>query len=115
MAFNPDSVLTVQPIPNLSDEVNQIRVDTADIVGKRIIPNEPLLARRFEDKDAQHMWDDIVGEVKERNLWAPHLPEEYGGSNLGFISHAYMNEILAWAGGAAPMFGVVAPNFIVPE
>ncbi len=110
MAFNPDSILTVQPIPTLSDEVNQIRLDTADIVGKRIIPNEALLARRFEDSDAQKLWEDIIGEVKERNLWAPHLPEEYGGSNLGFISHAYMNEILAWAAGAAPMFGVVAPN-----
>lgn len=111
MAFNPDSILTVQPIPNLSDEVNQVRLDTAEIVGKRIIPNEQLIAERWSgNEDGKKLWQDIVGEVKERKLWAPHLPEEYGGSDLGFLAHAYMNEILAWSGVAAPMFGVVAPN-----
>jgi len=111
MTFNPDSILTVQPIPNLSDEVNQVRLDTAEIVGKRIIPNEKTLAQRWSgNEDAKKLWQDIVGEVKERKLWAPHLPEEYGGTNMGFLSHAYMNEILAWSGVAAPMFGVVAPN-----
>ncbi|MCB1645243.1 MAG: acyl-CoA dehydrogenase family protein [Pseudomonadales bacterium] len=111
MAFNPDSILTVQPIPGLSDEINQIRLDTAEIVGKRIIPNEALLAQRWTDNDeARGLWKEITDEVKDRNLWAPHLPEEYGGSNMGFLSHAYMNEILAWSTVAAPMFGVVAPN-----
>ncbi len=110
MAFDADSVLRVQPIPGLSDEVNQIRLDTADIVGKRIIPNEPILSDRWNNNDAKSLWEDIVGEVKERQLWAPHLPEEYGGSDMGFLAHAYMNEILAWSTVAAPMFGVVAPN-----
>ncbi|MCB1691986.1 MAG: acyl-CoA dehydrogenase family protein [Pseudomonadales bacterium] len=111
MAFNPDSVLTVQPIPKLTDEVNQVRLDTAEIVGKRIIPNERLLVERWNgNEDAKKLYNDIVSEVKERKLWAPHLPEEYGGSDLGFLAHAYMNEILAWSGMAAPMFGVVAPN-----
>ncbi|MBJ37514.1 MAG: acyl-CoA dehydrogenase [Gammaproteobacteria bacterium] len=111
MAYNPESVLTVQPIPTLSDEVNQIRLDTAEVVGKRIIPNEPLLAQRWNgNEEAQKLHGDIVGEIKERSLWAPHLPEEYGGNDLGFIAHAYMNEIVAWSPGAAPMFGVVAPN-----
>ena len=111
MAYNPESVLTVQPIPTLSDEVNQIRLDTAEVVGKRIIPNEPLLAQRWNgNEEAQKLHADIVGEIKERSLWAPHLPEEYGGNDLGFIAHAYMNEIVAWSPGAAPMFGVVAPN-----
>jgi acyl-CoA dehydrogenase len=111
MAFNPESILTVQPIPNLSDEVNQVRLDTSEIVGKKIIPNESVLSQRWSgNEDAQKMWKDITDEVKERGLWAPHLPEEYGGSDMGFLSHAYMNEILAWSTVAAPMFGVVAPN-----
>ncbi len=110
MAFDPDSILTVQPIPGLSDEVNQVRLDTAEIVGKKIIPNEKLLAQRWDNSDAKQLWDQIVGEVKERHLWAPHLPEEYGGNDIGFLAHAYMNEILAWSSVAAPMFGVVAPN-----
>ena len=111
MTFNPDSILTVQPIPGLSDEVNQVRLDTAEIVGKRIIPNEHILARRWtDDQEARNLWKEITDEVKDKHLWAPHLPEEYGGSNMGFLTHAYMNEIIAWSGVAAPMFGVVAPN-----
>ena len=43
-------------------------------------------------------------------LWAPHLPTEYGGMGLDFLAHAYMNEVLAYAVGAASLFGVVAPN-----
>jgi acyl-CoA dehydrogenase len=48
--------------------------------------------------------------VKKAGLWAPHLPREYGGAGLDFIQHAYMNEVLAYALGAASLFGVVAPN-----
>ncbi|MDP7146436.1 MAG: acyl-CoA dehydrogenase family protein [Pseudomonadales bacterium] len=107
MAFDPNSVLTVQPIPGLPDEVNQIRLDTADIVANRIIPLENA---SWRDESTRKAYQSIVAEVKERKLWAPHLPVEYGGNDLGFLSHAYMNEILAWCGMAAPMFGVVAPN-----
>jgi len=107
MTFNPNSVLTVQPIPGLPDEVNQIRLDTADIVANRIIPLE---GASWRDDSTRKAYQSIVAEVKERKLWAPHLPVEYGGNDLGFLSHAYMNEILAWCGMAAPMFGVVAPN-----
>jgi hypothetical protein len=48
--------------------------------------------------------------VKKAGLWAPHLPKEYGGMGLDFLAHAYMNEVLAYAIGAASLFGVVAPN-----
>ena len=40
----------------------------------------------------------------------PASPPEYGGMGLDFMAHAYMNEILAYAVGAASLFGVVAPN-----
>ena len=48
--------------------------------------------------------------MKEKGLWAPHLPEEYGGMGIGFLKHAYMNEILAWSPFSNPIFGVMAPN-----
>ena len=53
---------------------------------------------------------DIKEKVKKAGLWAPHLPAEYGGMGLDFLAHAYMNEVLAYAIGAASLFGVVAPN-----
>ena len=49
-------------------------------------------------------------KVKQAGLWAPHLPPQYGGAGLGFLEHAYMNEVLAYSMGAAALFGVVAPN-----
>ena len=56
------------------------------------------------------MREHIKGVVKQAGLWAPHLPVEYGGAGLDFLELAYMNEVLAYAVGAASLFGVVAPN-----
>ena len=83
-----------------------------------ILPNESLLwhaprrqrpptRQRAEAKALRH---EIQEMVKAEGLWAPHLPPEYGGMGLDFMAHAYMNEILAYAVGAASLFGVVAPN-----
>jgi len=109
--------MNVQPIPTLSDRVNQIRMLTAEIVNKEILPNENQLwrGRRSGASDEERaksraMRGEIQDKVKQAGLWAPHLPEEYGGCNLGFLEHAYMNEVLAYAIGAASLFGVVAPN-----
>ena len=44
MAIPSLATLAVAPIPSLSDEINQIRLDTAKIVGEHIIPNEERLA-----------------------------------------------------------------------
>jgi len=110
--------MNVQPVPTLDDATNEIRSLTADIVNKEILPNENYLwvwraDGRFSESDVKHahdLRDDIKNKVKKAGLWAPHLPREYGGAGLNFIQHAYMNEVLAYALGAAALFGVVAPN-----
>jgi len=110
--------MNVQPIPNVSDRINEIRMLTAEIVNKEILPYENALFgwRRdgtFGEADrerAREIRERIRERVKEAGLWAPHLPEEYGGAGLSFLEHAYMNEVLAYALGAAALFGVVAPN-----
>ncbi|MEM9622224.1 MAG: acyl-CoA dehydrogenase family protein, partial [Pseudomonadota bacterium] len=61
-------------------------------------------------EEAKALRLEIQGVVKNANLWAPHLPAEFGGMGLSFLQHAYMNEILAYSPGAAALFGVVAPN-----
>jgi acyl-CoA dehydrogenase len=110
--------MNVQTIPNLSDRINQIRMLTAEIVNREILPNERLLwgwqregqvdeSARAKARTLRH---EIQAKVKEAGLWAPHLPEEYGGCDLSFLEHAYMNEVLAYSIGAASLFGVVAPN-----
>jgi acyl-CoA dehydrogenase len=99
----------IAPIPTLDDETNQIRLLTAEIVAQHIIPNEHFLMRRG-DPDTGKRWAELIAMVKERGLWAPHLPEEYGGMGIGFLKLAYMNEILAWSPYSNPIFGILAPN-----
>jgi len=108
--------MNVQAIPTLPDKINQIRLLTADIVNKEILPNENKLwrsrasgASEEERAEARALRESIQDKVKQAGLWAPHLPEEYGGCGLTFLEHAYMNEVLAYAS-AASLFGVVAPN-----
>jgi acyl-CoA dehydrogenase len=100
--------MQVAPIPTLDDETNQIRLMTADIVANDIIPNEHFLRQR--DKKSLAHWGRLMGIVKQKGLWAPHLPEEYGGMGIGFLKLAYMNEILAWSPYSNPIFGILAPN-----
>ncbi len=100
--------MQISPIPTLDPEVNDIRLRTADIVTRQIIPNERLLA--VPGKEAHDLRESIRADVKRQSLWAPHLPVEYGGMGIGFIKHAYMNEVLAWSPYSNHLFGVVAPN-----
>ncbi len=109
--------MNVQTIPSLPDRINEIRLLTAEIVNREILPNENLLWRWHRDgvdenerRKARELREEIKLKVKQAGLWAPHMPEEYGGCELGFLEHAYMNEVLAYAVGAATLFGVVAPN-----
>jgi acyl-CoA dehydrogenase len=109
--------INVTPTAGLSDHINDIRLRTARIVNEEILPNETLLwsSRRGQVSDevraqAKALREKIQERVKSEGLWAPHLPPEYGGMGIDFLAHAYMNEILAYAVGAASLFGVVAPN-----
>ncbi len=109
--------MNVQPIPNVSERINEIRQLTAQIVNREILPNENLLWRSrsgepMQPADLEELREaraHIKEVVKQAGLWAPHLPEEYGGAGLDFLELAYMNEILAYAM-ASTLFGVVAPN-----
>jgi acyl-CoA dehydrogenase len=109
--------MNVKPIPTLDPRINEIRALTAQIVNRDILPNERKLwegwrdgATEGERRSARELRESIKQKVKHAGLWAPHLPPEYGGAGLGFLEHAYMNEVLAYSMGAAALFGVVAPN-----
>ena len=115
--------MNVKPIPTLDPRINEIRELTAQIVNHDILPNERKLwagvARRRDgrrrERVARELRESIKEKVKQAGLWAPHLPPEYGGAGLGFLEHAYMNEVLAYSMGAAALFGVVAPNSGQPD
>src|ERR1700693_1016593 len=111
-------LMNVQAIPTVSERINEVRALTAQIVNREILPNENLLGARSagahltpDDIDqARELREHIRDVVKQAGLWAPHLPTEYGGAGLDFLELAYMNEVLAYAVGAASLFGVVAPD-----
>lgn len=103
------NTMVIEPIPNLPDEVNEIRRKTAEIVTELVIPNEDRLAGPAgPERDA--LEEEISSVVRERDLYAPHLPKEYGGMGIGFLAHAYMNEVLAWSFYSNRLFGVKAPT-----
>jgi len=110
--------MNVQAMPSVSERINEVRLLTAEIVNREILPYENLLwasrhnpAVTEEDlAEARARRAHIKEVVKQAGLWAPHLPTEYGGAGLDFLELAYMNEVLAYAVGAASLFGVVAPN-----
>ena len=100
--------MQISPIPTLSEEINDIRLRTADIVANRIIPNEATIY--VGGYKSQKLRKYINELVKNHGLWAPHLPTEYGGMDNGFLELAYMNEILDWSPLGNRLFGVIAPN-----
>ncbi|MBI2710396.1 MAG: acyl-CoA dehydrogenase family protein [Actinobacteria bacterium] len=110
--------MNVNPVPTLDERINDIRMRTSAIVNEWILPNEATLwnlGRNGEASDhdrraAAELREEIKAVVWKAGLWAPHLPEDYGGMGLDFLAHAYMNEVLAYGIGAASLFGVVAPN-----
>jgi len=114
--------INVTPIAGLSPEVNDVRRRTADFINHEILPNEAVLWRSSrgagttEDeqdearRESRELRDAIKAKVMAAGLWAPHLPKEYGGAGLDFLSLAYMYEIMAYAVGANALFGIAAPN-----
>jgi acyl-CoA dehydrogenase len=109
--------MNCKPVPTLDERTNDLRQRTAQIVNEEILPNERIL---WTEPRPDESWSERTGvvelraeikdKVKRAGLWAPHLPAEYGGMGLDFLTHAYMNEVLAYAVGAGELFGVVAPN-----
>jgi acyl-CoA dehydrogenase len=109
--------MNVKPVPTLDARINDIRLRTAEIINDEILPNERKLWRGrasgaddAERRESKELREHVKETVKKAGLWAPHLPQEYGGMGLDFLAHAYMNEVLAYGIGAGALFGVVAPN-----
>jgi acyl-CoA dehydrogenase len=114
--------INVTPIPGLDPTINDLRRRTADVINTEVLPNEEALWRaRYgmglekEERESSRrksieLREQIKAKVFQAGLWAPHLPKEYGGAGLDFLSLAYMYEILAYGVGGPTLFGIAAPN-----
>jgi acyl-CoA dehydrogenase len=104
--------LQVESLSKVADEINEVRLRTAAMMNEWVLPNESLLMSTAEDDAGERatIETNIRAEVKLAGLWAPHLPQQYGGMGVGFLSHAYMQEIIGYSTIAGALFGIVAPN-----
>jgi acyl-CoA dehydrogenase len=75
---------------------------------EHVYPNETAIGR--EDDAAAALLDELRGHARDAGLWAPHMPPEAGGTGLGFLYYACLNEEIGRAAYAQLVFGCQAPD-----
>ncbi|MBU2547236.1 MAG: acyl-CoA dehydrogenase family protein [Proteobacteria bacterium] len=79
---------------NLSEEVRAIQDMARKFVQNEITP-------RMAEDDANHAFqEDLVKEMGRLGFFGCPIPEEYGGSGLGFLAHAVVTEEVSKVGGS---------------
>src|SRR5689334_20727912 len=78
-------------------------------VREEIWPIETIEAE-LDQQALDRIYAPLQEEVKERGLWAAHLPPELGGQGFGQVKLGLMNEILGTSIFAPNAFGCQAPD-----
>jgi acyl-CoA dehydrogenase len=78
-------------------------------VGDELHPLEPLLPY-LSLQETRRLLDPLKQQVRDRGLWAAHLPEELGGTGFGQLPLAQMNLITGRVCVAMEVFGNMAPD-----
>ena len=63
-----------------------------------------------ENEETQRLVRPLQQRVRDRGLWATHLPPSLGGMGLGNVKLALINEILGRSFWAPSVFGCQAPD-----
>ena len=66
----------------LTDELTTLRSRVRAFVDERVIPSEDAVLEE-DARGERTTLDALQAEARERGLWTPHLPEEWGGKGLG--------------------------------
>lgn len=93
---------------SLAGEHDELRGRYRAFVDEHVAPNEVALAR--EDAAAEALLEELRGRARAAGLWAPHLPPEAGGSGLGFLAYAALNEEIGRIFVAQLVFNCQAPD-----
>jgi len=78
-------------------------------VRQEIWPIEAV-EHELDQEGLDRVYAPLREQVKERGLWAAHLPQELGGQGFGQVRLGLMNEILGTSIYAPPAFGCQAPD-----
>ena len=92
----------------LSPEIKELRQKTTDFMEEQIYPNESIFHEG--GSQAEELMKELQAKTKAMGMWAPHLPAEAGGMDIGFLAYAYINEILGRSPYAPRAFGAQAPD-----
>jgi acyl-CoA dehydrogenase len=93
-----------------TDPAFQAQLDwMREFVRDEIWPLETLVDE-LEQGDLDAIYAPLQARVKERGLWAAHLPPELGGQGFGQVKLGLMHEILGSSPFAPNAFGNQAPD-----
>src|SRR5207237_2552387 len=81
----------------------------ADFVRSEIWPLETIW-RELGIDGLREAIAPLAGQVKERGLWAAHLPPELGGQGVGQVRLGPIHETLGTSAIAPPAFGHPRPD-----
>ena len=88
-----------------TEEIEELRGRYRAFMEEHVYPNEPAL--RSDDAE---LVSSLRARAKEQGLWAPHVPPDAGGTGLGFLAYAYLNEEIGRSTYAQLVFGCQAPD-----
>ena len=94
--------------PELSTEVAELRERYRVFMDEHVYANEAALGR--EDDGADALVAELRARAKAEGLWAPHVGPEAGGTGLGFLAYAYLNEVIGRSIWGQLVFGCQAPD-----
>jgi acyl-CoA dehydrogenase len=100
--------MTEDALPTVTPELRTLRERYAAFMEQYVYPNERAVASDDDASDA--LIASLRARAKEAGLWAPHIGPEAGGSGLGFLSYAFLNEVIGRSYWGQLVFGCQAPD-----
>jgi acyl-CoA dehydrogenase len=88
-----------------TEEIQELRERYRAFMEQHVYSNE----RELQADDAD-LIRSLRAKAKEEGLWAPHVPHEAGGTGLGFLAYAHLNEEIGRSTYAQLVFGCQAPD-----
>jgi alkylation response protein AidB-like acyl-CoA dehydrogenase len=101
-----DGTIDFSVPPSLAEVVERLR----EFISDDVLPAESRVA---DPTDILGSWDvveDLRERARDRGLFAPHLPEEYGGLGLGVLGMALVNQECGVSALASLAINSMAPD-----
>ena len=92
--------------PDLADLLERIRA----YIEEDVFPAELEIADRADILGSWDVVDRLRERARERGLYTPHLPEEYGGLGVGVLGMALINQECGVSGLASLGLNAMAPD-----